>query len=99
MSSSRTMVSGSISSDYLHHFPGRFADHIVPGGLDRLSLSFLADELTTHWGGVGANIAFGMGVLGRRPLLVGAAGQDFGPYREWLCSHGVNCSGTAAAIR
>lgn len=89
----RTMVSGSISSDYLHHFPGRFADHIVPGGLDRLSLSFLADELTTHWGGVGANIAFGMGVLGRRPLLVGAAGRDFGPYREWLCGHGVNCSG------
>jgi len=43
------MVSGSISSDYLHHFPGRFADHIVPGGLDRLSSSFLADELTTHW--------------------------------------------------
>lgn len=93
MSSSLTMVSGSISSDFLHHFPGRFADHIVPGGLDRLSLSFLADELATHWGGVGANIAFGMGVLGSRPLLVGAAGRDFGPYREWLWCHGVDCSG------
>jgi adenosine kinase len=87
------MISGSISCDWLHHYPGRFADHIVADGLDRLSLSFLADELATHWGGVGANLAFGMGVLGRRPLLVGAAGQDFGPYEEWLREHGVDCSG------
>jgi adenosine kinase len=41
---------------------------------------------------VGANIAFSLGVLGRRPILVGAVGHDFDDYRTWLESHGVNCS-------
>ena len=43
-------------------------------------------------GGVGGNIAFALGVLGRRPLLVGAAGEDFADYRRWLEDHGVDCS-------
>ena len=37
-----------------------------------------------------ANIAFGMGALGLRPLLVGAVGQDFGDYRSWLERAGVD---------
>jgi len=39
--------------------------------LDRISLSFLVDDLAIRKGGSGANIAFGLGVLGQRPLLVG----------------------------
>ena len=86
-------VTGSIATDHLMHFPGRFTEHLVDGHLDRVSLSFLVDDLVVHRGGVGANIAFGMGVLGRRPVLVGAAGADFDGYRAWLESHGVNCAG------
>jgi len=86
-------VTGSIATDHLMHFPGRFTEHLVDGHLDRVSLSFLVDDLVVHRGGVGANIAFGMGVLGRRPVLVGAAGADFDGYRDWLESHGVNCAG------
>lgn len=41
-------------------------------------------------GGVGANICFGMGQLGTRPILVGAAGSDFDEYRAWLDRHGVD---------
>ena len=37
------------------------------------------------------NIAFAIGVLGGDVALVGAAGDDFGDYREWLQGHGVNC--------
>lgn len=37
-----------------------------------------------------ANIAFGMGQLGTRPILVGAAGFDFDEYRAWLERHGVD---------
>jgi adenosine kinase len=74
-------------------FPGRFVDHFVPEKLDRVSLSFLVDRLDIRRGGVAANIAFGLGVLGLSPLLIGAVGADFAPYRAWLMAHGVNCSG------
>lgn len=74
------------------HFPGRFADLLVVDQLDRMSLSFLVDDLSIKRGGSGANIAFGLGVLGRSPLLVGAVGADFGEYRAWLEGHGVDCS-------
>jgi adenosine kinase len=86
-------VSGSIASDHLMHFPGRFAEQIIPGQTHRLSLSFLVDDLQVRRGGIGANIAFGMGVLGCRPVLVGAAGADFADYRSWLERHGVDCRG------
>lgn len=86
-------VSGSIATDHLMHFPGRFAEQIVPDQIHRLSLSFLVDDLVVRRGGIGANIAFGMGVLGCRPVLVGAVGNDFDDYRSWLERHGVDCSG------
>lgn len=85
-------VSGSIASDHLMHFPGRFADLLVVDQLDRMSLSFLVDGLAIKRGGSAANIAFALGVLGQSPLLVGAVGTDFGEYRAWLEEHGVDCS-------
>ena len=39
-----------------------------------------------------ANIAFGLGYLGLRPLLVGTVGADFAEYRDWLEQHGVDTS-------
>ena len=86
----RIAVTGSIATDHLMTFPGRFAEQIVGDQLERLSLSFLVDELQVRRGGVAANIAFGMGALGLRPLLVGAVGQDFGDYRSWLERAGVD---------
>ncbi len=56
-------------------------------------MSFLVGELQIRRGGVAPNIAFGLANLGLRPLLVGAAGQDFAEYRSWLERHGVDCSG------
>jgi adenosine kinase len=86
----RIAVTGSIATDHLMTFPGRFAEQIVGDQLERLSLSFLVDELQVRRGGVAANIAFGMGALGLRPLLVGAVGHDFGDYRSWLERAGVD---------
>ena len=39
------------------------------------------------------NIAFGLGCLGRNPLLVGSVGADFAGDRSWLDDHGVDTSG------
>lgn len=86
-------VSASIATDHLMRFPGRFRDSFVDGAMDNITLSFLVDELEVRRGGVGGNIAFGMGVLGGTPVLVGAAGHDFADYRSWLERHGVDCAG------
>jgi adenosine kinase len=95
----RIAVTGSIACDHLMRFPGRFADHFIADKLDRVSLSFLVDSLEIRRGGVAANIAFGLGVLGLRPLLAGAVGPDFGPYREWLTAHGVDCTWVRESTR
>nr|WP_202488015.1 carbohydrate kinase family protein [Streptomyces sp. SID8354] len=71
-------------------FPGRFADQLVADQLHTVSLSFLVDQLDVRRGGVAPNICFGMGQLGIRPILVGAAGTDFEEYRAWLDRHGVD---------
>lgn len=86
----RIAVTGSIAVDHLMVYPGRFADQLIPDQLDRVSLSFLADELEIRRGGVAANIALGLGRLGVRPLLAGAVGADFADYRAWLHAHGVD---------
>ncbi|MDJ0341156.1 carbohydrate kinase family protein [Streptomyces sp. H10-C2] len=86
----RIAVTGSIATDHLMTFPGRFADQLVADQLHTVSLSFLVDNLDVRRGGVAPNICFGMGVLGLRPVLVGAAGSDFAEYRAWLDRHGVD---------
>ena len=85
------LVTGSIATDHLMTFPGRFADSLVVEQLDKIALSFLVDDLEVRRGGCAANIAFGLGNLGLRPVLVGAVGEDFVDYRSWLERHNVDC--------
>src|SRR5215469_10548264 len=85
-------VTGSIATDNLMRFPGRFSEHLLAEHLQKVSLSFLVDDLVIHRGGVAGNIAYAIGQLGGSPVLVGAVGKDFGEYRSWLTSHGVDCS-------
>ncbi|PSK90546.1 adenosine kinase [Murinocardiopsis flavida] len=88
----RIAVTGSIATDHLMTFDGRFAEQLIADQLEQVSLSFLVDELNVRRGGVAANITFAMGRLGLTPLLVGAAGGDFAEYRSWLDRHGVDTS-------
>src|ERR1043165_3927088 len=71
-------------------FPGRFSEQLLADHLQKVSLSFLVDDLVIHRGGVAGNMAFAIGVLGGKAALVGAAGSDFSDYRTWLDDHGVN---------
>ncbi len=86
----RIAVTGSIATDHLMTFEGRFTDSLVVDQLDKISLSFLVEDLDVRRGGIAANIAFGMGCLGLDPVLVGAVGQDFADYRSWLQRHRVD---------
>ncbi|WP_182346930.1 carbohydrate kinase family protein [Tomitella gaofuii] len=87
------VVTGSLATDHLMRFPGKFSEQLLAEHLAQVSLSFLVDDLVVRKGGVGGNIAFAMGVLGGRPLLAAAVGVDFAEYRAWLEEHGVDCSG------
>ncbi|GAA0502482.1 kinase [Saccharopolyspora subtropica] len=86
----RIAVTGSIATDHLMSYPGRFAEQLVADRLQQVSLSFLVDELQVRRGGIAANITFGLGQLGVTSALVGAVGRDFDDYRSWLERHGVD---------
>src|SRR6201986_2375920 len=84
-------VTGSIATDNLMRFPGRFSEHLLAEHLQKVSLSFLVDDLVIHRGGVAGNIAFAIGVLGGDVALVGAAGDDLaGDFGKRLLSPGGN---------
>jgi adenosine kinase len=75
--------------DHLMRFSGRFAESLLTEQLDRVSLSFLVEDLQIRRGGIAPNICFGLAALGLDPLLVGSVGEDFGDYRAWLERQGV----------
>jgi adenosine kinase len=87
------VVTGSVAFDYLMRFPGRFVEHLIPDRLARLSVSFLVDEMRRVPGGCACNIAYGLALLGERPLLFASAGHDAAQYRDWLAEQGVDVSG------
>jgi adenosine kinase len=83
------VITGSVAYDYLMRYPGRFRDHILPENLDSLSVSFLADSMQRVRGGVAANIAYTMRLLGCDPIIMATVGNDFGDYRRWLEAQGL----------
>jgi adenosine kinase len=88
----KIVVTGSIAYDYLMFFPGKFSDHLIPEQLHNVSLSFLVDSMRRQQGGVAANIAYTIALLGGRPTVMATVGQDFVEYRAWLESFGVDTS-------
>jgi adenosine kinase len=91
----RIVVTGSLAFDYIMDFPGYFKDHMLMEKAHMLSVSFLVDSMRKMRGGVAGNIAYNLALLGERPLLVGAAGHDFGEYRTRLDAAGIDTSGVA----
>ncbi|CAJ1501934.1 carbohydrate kinase family protein [[Mycobacterium] burgundiense] len=85
-------VTGSIATDHLMRFPGKFSEQLLAEHLQKVSLSFLVDDLVVRRGGVAGNMAYAIGVLGGEAALIGAAGVDFGEYRKWLEDSGVDCN-------
>jgi adenosine kinase len=86
------LVAGSIATDHLMHFPGKFSEQFLADQLDKISLSFLVDDLVVRRGGVAPNICYGISQLGGSPVLVGAVGEDFADYSAFLQEQGVDCS-------
>ncbi len=83
------LVSGSMAYDRIMSFGGRFSDHILPGQLHNISVSFAVDSLTENFGGTAGNIAYSLSLLGERPRIVATVGSDYHRYFEWLASCGI----------
>ncbi|HEV2403195.1 MAG TPA: carbohydrate kinase family protein [Candidatus Saccharimonadales bacterium] len=84
------VLTGSIAIDRLMSFRGRYTDYIHPERFDALSVSIFLDQLTDTYGGVAANIAYSMALLGETPYLLGSIGKDALVYMESLAHLGVN---------
>lgn len=87
------VLTGSVAYDYLMTFPGYFREHFLPDRLESISLSFLVDSMVRERGGIAPNIAYTMALLGENPKIVAAVGEDFGDYRQWLESNGIDTRG------
>jgi adenosine kinase len=85
-------VTGSVAYDTIMVFGGRFADHILSDQAHILNVSFLIDRLDRRRGGTAANIAYNLALLGERPMLCAAVGNDFAEYGAALSSVGVDTS-------
>lgn len=83
------VITGSVAYDYLMFYPGLYREHILPSQLDKISLSFLAESMRKERGGVAANIAYTMKLLGADPIVFATVGQDFGDYRRWMEENGL----------
>ena len=86
----KIVVTGSVAYDYLMSFPGKIHEQFIEGSLENISLSFLVDSMKRQRGGVAANIAYTMGLLGSKPSVLAAVGEDFESYRRMLEGHGVD---------
>ena len=85
------VVTGSIATDHLMQFSGKFSEQLLVNHLQKVSLSFLVDNMVVRRGGVAGNIAFAIGTLGGKVALVGAAGTDFHEYQSFLEKASVDC--------
>jgi len=87
------VATGSVAFDYILTFSGRFGEHVLRDHAHILNLSFLVDTLEKRRGGVAANYAYNLALLGCPSAVLATAGEDARDYRAWLESLGVDCRG------
>ena len=84
-------VSGSLAYDRIMDFPGSFADHILPEKTHVLNVSFTVNSMQEKFGGTAGNIAYALSLLGEKPIILAAIGQDYPTYFEWLTNNQIAC--------
>jgi adenosine kinase len=88
----KILVYGTIGIDVVFSVYGTIKEriHYKDGLLLRQNLMFTAESKREFFGGTGANIAYGLGLLGARPTLFSVAGKDFpGEFKKHLQKNGV----------
>ena len=88
----RVLVSGSLAYDRIMDFPGLFKDHFMADKLHNINVSFLVKNANKYFGGTAGNIAYNLGLLEEKPVVLGTAGHDFAQLEEHLTKAGADCS-------
>ncbi|MSU55659.1 MAG: carbohydrate kinase family protein [Candidatus Taylorbacteria bacterium] len=89
----RALIVGSVAFDVIFDIHGQIKNNIVieNGKAGKQNLMFTAKTKQQHYGGVGANVAYGLGLLGVKPILFSSVGKDFYPdFHKHLKSNGVD---------
>jgi len=84
-----TLICGSMAYDSIMVFQDHFKNHILPEKIHILNVSFLVPEMRREFGGCAGNIAYGLQMLGGKPLIMATVGDDFQPYAERLNGLGL----------
>ena len=87
------LVSGSLAYDRIMDFQGRFSDYILPEKIHVLNVSFTVNSLTENFGGTAGNIAYGLSLLGEKPLILATIGRDYHRYFDWLTKNHISHDG------
>ncbi len=82
-------ISGSLAYDRIMDFPGKFSDHILPDKIHILNVCFTVNGMVEKFGGTAGNIAYSLGLLGERPLILATIGKDCHAYFEWLKKNNI----------
>jgi adenosine kinase len=86
----KILVTGSIAYDTIMVFPDRFRNHLLADQLHILNVCFLTPEMRREYGGTAGNIAYNLGLLGEKPLLMATVGEDIDPYLARLRALGIS---------
>lgn len=86
----RALVTGSLAYDFILDYHGDFKPKLdIRKGVRHTSV-FEVGNLRRAMGGCAGNIAYTMAQLGSDPVLIGAVGEDGGPYIKHLRRCGIN---------
>lgn len=84
------LISGSVAFDNIMVFDGHFKDHILPERVHQINISLLTPHLKRDAGGCAANIAYNLALLGGKPAILAAVGEDGRQYAEQLKQQGID---------
>jgi len=86
----KILILGSLAYDHEMKYNGLFKDLILP---DTYNISITTGKKNVYFGGCAGNIAYNLRLLGQEVTVITVAGKDFGEYRQWLASCGVDLTG------
>ena len=86
-------ISGSLAYDRIMDFPGRFSDHILPDKIHILNVCFTVNGMVEKFGGTAGNIAYSLGLLREKPVILATIGKDYQAYFGWLENNSLPLEG------
>ena len=86
----KIVVTGSMAYDRIMEFEDNFSDYILPEKIDNLNVCFTVNGMKERFGGTAGNIAYALKLMGEKPEISAAIGQDHTKYMEWFAQNGIS---------